>query len=70
MSERFIREQLFKPFESTKGADGMGIGAYQVREYVRELNGYLEIDSALGEGTTITIRLPLAVDDRQEAANA
>src|SRR5690606_41024217 len=32
MSEEFIQYQLFKPFESTKGLTGMGIGAYQCRE--------------------------------------
>src|SRR5690606_40352617 len=31
MSEEFIKYQLFKPFESTKGLVGMGIGAYQCR---------------------------------------
>ena len=68
MDDTFIREQLFRPFESTKGVDGMGIGAYQVREYVRELKGYLDIDSMPGEGTTVTIRLPKA-SDRQEAGS-
>lgn len=36
MSEDFIREQLFKPFVSTKGLTGMGIGAYQSREYLKK----------------------------------
>ena len=58
MSEQFMREQLFKPFESTKGADGMGIGAYQAREYVRELSGDIRYESAPGNGTTVTISLP------------
>ena len=38
MSEKFIREKLFKPFESTKSA-GMGIGVFESREYVSELGG-------------------------------
>ena len=67
MDESFIRKNLFTPFESTKGAGGMGIGAYQVREYVRELNGYLEVESKKGVGTTVTIRLPIA---NGEAADA
>ncbi|WP_372972004.1 XrtA/PEP-CTERM system histidine kinase PrsK, partial [Marinobacter sp.] len=37
MTEEFIQTQLFKPFESTKGLTGMGIGAYQAREYVRNV---------------------------------
>ena len=68
MDETFIREQLFRPFESTKGVDGMGIGAYQVREYVRELKGYLDIDSTPGTGTAVTIRLPIA-EDKQEVGH-
>ncbi len=35
MDAEFVRERLFRPFDSTKGSKGMGIGAYQVREYVR-----------------------------------
>ena len=31
MDERFIHEHLFRPFDSTKGTQGMGIGAYQAR---------------------------------------
>jgi putative PEP-CTERM system histidine kinase len=61
MSEQFIREQLFKPFESTKGADGIGIGAYQAREYVRELRGDIQYQSTPGAGTSVTISLPLVV---------
>ncbi|MBT8088457.1 MAG: PEP-CTERM system histidine kinase PrsK, partial [Gammaproteobacteria bacterium] len=35
MSPEFIRERLFRPFDSTKGSESMGIGAYQARDYVR-----------------------------------
>lgn len=59
MSEEFIKNQLFKPFESTKGLTGMGIGAYQSREYVRKLGGSLEVTSEPGLGTCFTIKIPL-----------
>ncbi len=62
MSEQFIREQLFKPFQSTK-AHGMGIGTFESREYIRELGGSLDVASREGEGTTFIMRLPLAVAD-------
>ena len=39
MDAEFVRERLFRPFDSTKGSKGMGIGAYQVREYVQMLGG-------------------------------
>lgn len=62
MSEQFIREQLFKPFQSTK-THGMGIGTFESREYIRELGGSLDVTSREGEGTVFSMRLPLAVAD-------
>ncbi len=58
MSQDFIRDRLFKPFQTTKDA-GMGIGAYESFQYVQELGGRIEVTSELGRGTTITILLPL-----------
>ncbi len=58
MSEDFIRTRLFKPFESTK-KNGMGIGIYESREYIRELGGNLEVESRETEGTRFSIALPL-----------
>jgi signal transduction histidine kinase len=55
----FIHNRLFKPFETTKSDKGMGIGAYLSREYINELGGALNVLSNLGEGTTISISLPL-----------
>jgi putative PEP-CTERM system histidine kinase len=59
MSREFIRERLFTPFDSTKGAEGMGIGAYQAREFVRRLGGDLEVVSEPKKGTTVTVSVPL-----------
>jgi len=57
MTEAFIKDRLFKPFDTTKGSKGMGIGAYQAREYVQSLGGSVLVTSAPGQGTTVTIRL-------------
>jgi putative PEP-CTERM system histidine kinase len=59
MSEEFIRRRLFKPFETTKGSLGMGIGAYQAREVVRGLGGELTVTSEVGKGTLVAMTLPL-----------
>jgi putative PEP-CTERM system histidine kinase len=59
MSREFIRENLFQPFDTTKSG-GMGIGAYESREYVRELGGTVEVESEPGHGTTFSVSLPLA----------
>ena len=58
MSQQFIRERLFRPFDSTKGSQGMGIGAYQAREFARKYSGDLHVDSEVGKGTKITLILP------------
>ncbi|MFO1390355.1 XrtA/PEP-CTERM system histidine kinase PrsK [Cellvibrio sp.] len=55
----FIHNRLFKPFETTKSGKGMGIGVYLSREYISELGGSLNVMSTVGEGTTITISLPM-----------
>ena len=57
MEPRFIEEELFKPFRSTKSG-GFGIGAYQCRALARELGGELEAISAPGAGTTMRLILP------------
>lgn len=57
MSPDFIRERLFQPFDSTKPA-GMGIGAFESREYIVELGGRLEVRSAAGQGSTFELWLP------------
>ena len=58
MSAEFVRERLFKPFQTTKQA-GMGIGAYESFQYVQELGGKITVDSELDRGTIVTVLLPL-----------
>ncbi|TCS38579.1 putative PEP-CTERM system histidine kinase [Paucimonas lemoignei] len=58
MSEEFIRDKLFKPFESTK-AGGMGIGVFESREYINELGGKMEVESRVSQGTVFRLTLPL-----------
>lgn len=60
MDAEFIRNRLFRPFYTTKGEVGFGIGAYDAREFVRKCGGSVEVDSAPGRGTRFIIQLPLA----------
>ena len=60
MTEEFISTQLFKPFESTKGLTGMGIGAYQARDYIQKLGGSIDVTSEPGIGSCFSVRIPLA----------
>ncbi len=58
MSEDFIEKHLFKPFESTKGLTGMGIGVYQSRDYLKRLGGSISVTSELNVGTCFTLKIP------------
>lgn len=64
MSAEFIRTRLFRPFDTTKGLTGMGIGAYESREYIRSIGGEVIVTSEPGKGTTFRIVIP-----RQTSAN-
>jgi len=58
MDDAFIRERLFRPFDSTKGT-GMGIGAYECKSYIQELGGDITVESQPGLGSRFTLRFPL-----------
>jgi len=60
MSQEFIKHRLFKPFESTKSSMGMGIGAFQAREFIKKMGGNISVESEENIGTKISIQLPLA----------
>lgn len=57
MTPEFVRDQLFRPFSTSKRG-GSGIGAYQARELVREAGGELLVISEPGSGTTMRLLLP------------
>jgi signal transduction histidine kinase len=55
-----VRRRCLEPFFSTKGEHGTGLGLSMVYGIVERHRGQLEIESAVGQGTTFIIRLPLA----------
>lgn len=59
MDSKFIAERLFKPFDTTKGNAGMGIGVYEARDYIVKLTGQIAVESQPGEGSVFSISLPL-----------
>lgn len=65
LSDKQIYELIFMPGFSTAAVvsdvSGRGVGMDVVRRNIQELGGGIEIDSELGVGTTITIRLPLTL---------
>jgi putative PEP-CTERM system histidine kinase len=60
MEPTFVRERLFRPFDTTKGSQGMGIGAFQAREFARLSGGEVAVCSEPGRGTRFSILLPAA----------
>ncbi len=62
MDASFMKERLFRPFETTKGNAGMGIGVYESREFIRTLGGQIQVESTVNSGTTFTIELWNVVD--------
>ena len=64
MTEEFINKQLFRPFSTTKH-NGMGIGTYESAQYIRELGGTITVASESGQGTVMTILMPLFVAQQE-----
>ncbi len=65
-----IRQRIFDPFFTTKTMDklrGSGLGLSVVHGVIKDHNGYIDIESESGRGTTFTIYLP-AADERLRTA--
>ncbi len=58
MSEDFINNELFKPFKTTKGSKGMGIGVYEAREIILAIGGKIDVSSKVGFGTKFILTIP------------
>jgi signal transduction histidine kinase len=57
MSQAFLKESLFRPFQSTK-KKGLGIGLFQSRAIVQAHGGGMHVESEVGKGTTFSVSLP------------
>jgi len=58
MTDEFINDRLFRPFDTTKGNAGMGIGVYESREFMWSQGGDISVNSQKGMGTVFRIALP------------
>ncbi len=52
------RDRIFDAFHSSKGHGGTGLGLAAAKKIVTELNGLIEVESVVGEGTTFHVKLP------------
>jgi signal transduction histidine kinase len=62
-----VVDKVFVPFYTTK-LGGTGLGMVFVRQIVDEHRGTITLDSRVGRGTTVTIRLPHRFTDRPEVS--
>ena len=60
MSPAFLRDSLFRPFQTTK-TRGLGIGMFQSKLVVEAHGGKIQVKSVLGAGTTFRVMLPLGL---------
>ena len=58
MTPEFMRNGLFRPFQSTK-SKGLGIGMFQSRMVVEAHGGTINVESEVGKGTTVRVSLPI-----------
>ncbi len=55
----FLESKLFKPFQTTK-KDGLGVGLWQVKNFVKAMKGKILVKTSPGRGTTFEIILDRA----------
>jgi C4-dicarboxylate-specific signal transduction histidine kinase len=64
-----VRKRMFQPFFTTK-SPGKGIGLTISNEIIRDFDGSIDVESREGEGTTFTIRFPIAAEEANGGAQA
>jgi signal transduction histidine kinase len=62
------RLQIYEPFYTTKSSrqtGGLGLGLSIAKNLVEAMNGSLDFESTIGQGTTFTIMLPIETSQKE-----
>lgn len=57
MTDEFVRERLFKPFQTTK-KNGTGLGLWQVKNMSDQLGISVEVENRPAQGVKFTLKIP------------
>ncbi|UPL04038.1 hypothetical protein LCI18_014972 [Fusarium solani-melongenae] len=64
IGQDFLQNSIFKPFaQENHLSSGTGVGLSFVKQMTTQLGGHISVSSRIGVGTTVTVTLPMTLED-------
>ena len=67
---REVIDRVFDPYFTTKGDSGTGLGVPQVQAFMRQVGGYVTVNSKVGQGTSFDLFFPARDEEPAPAVDA